>query len=91
MNRNLCRKILVFAVLGFFAGIGFVVFELAKSHHAVHAEKSVGRLKEESMKNLRRYIKTTLGEGYKEPDIRKGLINEGWPKEIVDKAFGKKR
>jgi hypothetical protein len=74
-------------VLIIFGGIGFVIYEMKRSHTSLQQEKQQRTLEDQSLTRLQSYVQQTLQQGYTKEQIRQTLLREGWQKNIVNKVF----
>ncbi len=79
--------ITIIVILGILGGIGFVFYEMKRSHGALQQEKQQKTLEDQSFMRLQSYVKQTLEQGYTKNQIRKALLNEGWSQNIINKVL----
>jgi len=76
-------NILIYVIIAIvlMGGMGVVIYEVVKPRGIKHHQK---RIKEEPEAKLRNYVKMVMEEGFKKEQVRRRLIKEGWPKEIIE-------
>ncbi|GAG16976.1 unnamed protein product, partial [marine sediment metagenome] len=79
--------IIIVIVLAIFGGIGFVFYEMKRSHGALQQEKQQSTLQDQSFTRLQSYVKQTLEQGYTKEQIRQRLLNEGWSLNTVNQVL----
>ena len=68
-----------------------LVFVVVKKKQAL--KEPVKQVKQQSqydqyIPSMRQFIQTNLQRGYPAEQIKQNLVSQGWPSEVVDKAFG---
>ncbi|MBW2981256.1 hypothetical protein KY343_00105 [Candidatus Woesearchaeota archaeon] len=74
-------------IIGILGGIGFVFYEIKRSHGSLQQEKTQRGLDQQSFMRLQSYVKQTLEQGYTKEQIRQTLLNEGWPSNLINKVI----
>jgi hypothetical protein len=79
--------IITIVILGILGGIGFVFYEMKRSHGALQQEKGQKTIEDQSIVRLQSYVRQTLQQGYNKDQIRQTLLNEGWSQNTINKVL----
>jgi len=79
--------IIAVIVLALAGGIGFVFYEIERSHKMLEQEKKQGFVEEESLDELQGYAQRTYDQGYTKEQIKQALLKEGWSQNTVNRVI----
>jgi len=64
---------------------------VCKSRDKMLFKKTKEDIEKANLKRLSKYIHSTLSKGFSEEDIRRALLSENWPLELINKGISEKR
>jgi hypothetical protein len=79
--------VIIIAITGILGGIGFVFYEMKRSHGALQQEKQQKTVEDQTLMRLQSYVRQTLEQGYTKEQIRQTLANEGWSPAIISRVL----